>query len=95
MTIEKLKQQYESVCNEYLEKFCRKQEMTNEGWVGDEVGGVAECSDFYFDLRDIAYDINSKQPAGRIINWYYESVENYPKSINYFSYCSGLRFEDI
>lgn len=95
MNPQKLKQQYESVCNEYLEKFCEKQEMTNEGWVGDEVGGIAVCSDFFFNLRDIAYDINANQPAGLIVNWYYESVENHPKEINYFSYCMGLSFEDI
>ena len=35
-----LKKQYEFVCNEYVTKFCNKQEMDFEGWVGDIVGGT-------------------------------------------------------
>ena len=51
--IKQLKETYEFACNEYVQKFCNKQEMTNEGWVNDDVGGIALCSDFYFNLHDI------------------------------------------
>ena len=95
MKIKELKKLYESVCNEYLNKFCKKQEMINLGWVADEVGGVALCSDFYFNFHDIVKDINTKQPKGVIIDWYYDNLQNPDKSINYYSYILGLRIKDI
>lgn len=95
MKIKQLKETYDFACNEYVKKFCNKQEMTNEGWVNDDVGGIALCSDFYFNLHDIVWDINSKQPKGQIIDWYYENLDNPEKSINYYSYTKGLRIADI
>lgn len=95
MKIKKLKETYEFACNEYLQKFCNKQEMDNEGWVNDDVGSIALCSDFYFHLHDIVLDINSKQPKGQIIDWYYENLDTPEKSINYYSYTKGLRISDI
>lgn len=92
MILEKV---YESVCNECVNIFCEKQEMSNEGWVGDEIGGIACCSDFYFNLHDIILDIKNKQPKGLIIDWYYSCLDNPEKTINYKSYTMGLRFEDI
>lgn len=82
----KLKEQYQIVCNEYVTKFCNKQGMNFEFWVGDIVGDVVSCSEFYFNFRDIVWDINSKQPKGKIIDWYYDSLEFPEKSISYYSY---------
>ena len=90
-----LKKQYESVCNEYVKLFCKKQRMVFEGWVGDNVGGVAYCNDFYFDLQDIVLDINSNQKYGIIIDWYYANLETPGKTINYYSYTKGLRVSEI
>ena len=95
MNTKELKENYESCCNEYLQRFCDKQEMTNEGWVVNQVGGVALCSDFYFNFTDIVWDINSEQPKGQIIDWYYENLDNIEKAINYYSYTKGLRIEDL
>jgi hypothetical protein len=36
----KLEYRYEAVCNAYVEKFCKKQNMDFEGWIGSTVGGV-------------------------------------------------------
>ena len=36
MKIKKLKETYEFACNEYVQKFCNKQEMTNECWSYDD-----------------------------------------------------------
>jgi hypothetical protein len=94
-TINELKTQYENVCNEYIKKFCKKQEMEFEGWVGDSVGGVACCNDFFFNFQDIVWDINSKQVKGTIVNWYYENLEFIEKSINYYSYTKGLRVSEL
>ena len=95
MNAKKLKETYEFLCNEYLQKFCNKQEMTNDGWVGGDIGGIALCSDFFFNLHDIVFDINSNQPKGVIIDWYYDNLENPKKAINYYSYTKGLRISEI
>jgi hypothetical protein len=90
-----LKKQYEFVCNEYVTKFCNKQKMDFEGWVGDTVGGIAYCSDFYFNFQDIVWDLNSKQTQGAIVDWYYSCLEEAEKSINYYSYTKGLTVSDL
>jgi hypothetical protein len=85
---------YENICNAYVNDFCEKQDMTWEGWVGDQVGSIAECSDFYFDFRDIITDIDTGQPKGLIIDWYYDNLEG-ERYINYNSYIGGLRVKDL
>ena len=95
MKIKELKKKYKFFCNKYVEKFCKKQELINEGWVNNEVGGMVLCSDFYFHLHDIVLDINSKQPKGEIINWHFENLDDPEKHINYYSYTKGLRVADI
>ena len=75
MKKKQLRKMYEFVCNEYVQKFCDKQELTNEGWVGNHVGETAVCSDFYFNLTDIVFDIDSNQPKWRILDWYGNSFQ--------------------
>jgi hypothetical protein len=91
----KLEKKYEEVCNEYVDLFCKKQEMDFEGWVANSVGGIALCNDFFFNFHDIVWDINTDQPEGLIVSWYYDNTDNVEKSINYFSYTKGLRIKDI
>lgn len=79
----KLQKQYEDSCNAYIDKFCKKQDMEFAGWVGGQVGGIAVCADFFFNFLDIVWDINSKQPKGEIVQWYYGAME---ESVNYFNY---------
>lgn len=93
--LNELKKQYEFVCNEYVTKFCNKQEMDFNGWVGDMVGYIAYCNDFYFNFHDIVLDVNSKQPKEAIVDWYYGNLEIPENSINYFSYTQGLRVLDV
>lgn len=93
--MKQLKQKYEEVCNEYVKRFCKKQGIEFDGWVANIVGEVAYCNDFYFNFQDIVLDVNSKQPKGLIIDWYYDSIDNHPKAINYYSYIKGLRFSDL
>ncbi len=90
----KLKLRYESSCNAYIDVFCQKQEMDFNGWIGDEVGGIAECNDFYFDFHAIVKDIDTAQPKGLIIDWYYDNLEA-ERFINYDSYIRGLRVSDL
>jgi hypothetical protein len=93
--IEKLKKDYEKVCNQYMKLFCEKQDLGFDGFVGDEVGGVACCNDFFFNFQDIVWDVNAKIPKGVIIEWYDAQLENPEKAINYYSYTKGLRHQDI
>jgi len=95
MEIEELNKVYESTCNRYVQIFCEKQDMSFEGWVGNQIGGVVCCSDMYFNIDDIVTDVNLKQPKGQIVDWYYDNIGNPKKSINYFSYTKGLRIADI
>ena len=93
--IDKLKQDYESACNDYLHEFCIKQSMKNGGWVGGHIGRIAICSFFFFSMQDIVWDINSKQKVGLIINWYHDCLGNVEKSVNYYSYTHGLKLDDF
>jgi hypothetical protein len=86
-----LSQLYEKVCMEYIDRFCKKQELDFEWWIGDRVGEIAGCGDFYFNFSDIMLDIDTDQPKGDIITWYYESLDYPDDAINYFSYTKGLR----
>jgi hypothetical protein len=93
--IKKLKKQYDNICNTYVKIFCEKQDMDFEGWVGNDVGSIACCNDFFFDLHDIILDIDTNQEEGYIINWYYDNLEIEDKNINYYSYIKGLRIKDL
>lgn len=95
MTKAELLKQWEYTCNELVKMFCKKQDMQFLGWVGNKVGGIAECNDFYFNIDDIVLDLNSNQRKGIIINWYYDNLEFENKHINYYSYTKGLRVKDI
>lgn len=75
---------YESACNEYVQKFCDKQDLTNEGWLKDDVGDTAMCSGIIFNLRDIVFDMNSNQPKGKIMDWFGNCLTH--KSISYQNY---------
>lgn len=91
----KLKQRFENACNEYVDIFCEKQGLKNEGWVNDEVGEIICCSSYFFSLRDIRHDIDTNQPKDHIFDWYFANLENPDKAINYDSYTKGLRIENI
>lgn len=86
-----LQKEYNSICEKYMSQFCKKQEIDFEGWVGDIVGSIAYCGDFYFSFQDIVWDINSEQNKGLIIEWYYSTLNNPSEAINYYSYTKGLR----
>ncbi len=96
MQLHELKKQYEYYCNEYINKFIKKQNIEFDGWILNEVGGTA-CfnGEFSLNFSDILLDINTKQKKGLILKWHYDFIENTPQNINYKSYTMGLRFEDI
>ncbi len=99
LKLKNLKYLHSFVCDQYIQKFCKKQKIQFEGWVGDTLGGVAIFNgDLYFNFDDILLDINTKQPKGNIISWYYDNIdhpENETKWINYKSYTMGLRIKNL
>jgi hypothetical protein len=101
VTLKELNRQYEFLCNEFIRKFCKKQGIIFDGWVGDEIGGIAIFScQYFFDLPDIIFDLTTKQPKCNILNWQSEGVEFNMENenqlhINYKSYAMGLRYEKL
>lgn len=97
--IQTLKAAYEVIVNEYMEIFCKKQDVDFDGWVGEDVGSVACIADMFLNFSDIKTDVDMEVKSGEIINWYWDnmpqSLGEEPKSINYYSYLKGLRVKDI
>lgn len=93
--------EYECICNEIVEMFCRKHGLTFDGWVSDEVGGIASFScQYFFNLSDIILDMSTNQPKGMILNWQSEDVDfnmfnERQQHINYKSYIMGLRHSHL
>ena len=101
MNLNELNKQYCSICNEYIKKFSAKQEIQFDGWVGDEIGGIASfCQQYFFGMDQIILDLNTKQPKGLILSWQNENTDcavknKKPKYINYKSYTKGLRLANL
>ena len=84
-----LQKRYETNCNEYINRFCKKQELDFEYWVGDV---------YFFNFTDIVWDINSNQPKRLILDWLEDCLDEQKTAIgiiNYFSYSKGLRFTNL
>jgi len=89
-----LKKRFEAVANEYLLKFIKKQDLDFDGWIGDDVGGIASfICQYFFNFDDIRYDIDNKCKKGLILHWQDDCLENKPNYINYYSYHKGLKFD--
>lgn len=101
MTIQQLHKQYKDFCQEFITKFCRKQGLDFDGWVGSEVGGIAEfIGQYFFNISDVILDLTTKQPKGLILSWQddgldYALNEGGTERINYKSYTMGLRYADL
>lgn len=96
-----LKSQYAFACTQYVEYFCKKQEIDFDGWIADEIGGIASFSEqYFFNISDIVLDIDTEQPVGLILDWQSDGVDEHfnnenSQLINYKSYTMGLRYEHI
>jgi hypothetical protein len=101
MSNEELQTQYENVCNEYVRRFCEKQDIEFDGWISDEVGGIASfISQYFFNMSDIILDMSTNQSVGFILDWQSDGVDfnllkDKTEYINYNSYIMGLRYYDL
>ena len=94
--MEKLKYNLEKATMDIVKAFERKQDLYFDFFVCDDVTGIACFSNgFYFNISDVCHDLFTEQIPGLIIQWMYDSMDNKDKTINYQSYCMGLRFEYI
>jgi len=86
---------YELSCNLIVEAFAKKQGLTFDGWIADEVGEMASFNDeYFFTMENMVHDLKTVQPKGLITKWQDYAVEIHlktGKSINYKSYSKGLR----
>lgn len=92
----KLKEDYEIACNNYIKEFVKKQKYKFDYWIADEVGGIASfIEQYYFNFSDIKYDIDNNIKKGVIFEWQDSYVDNYDynnnistiKKINYKNFC--------
>jgi hypothetical protein len=83
-----------------IEMFCLKQECEVDYIVGDDITGIYNIGDNFFNLSDIYFDLKENKPKGLIFEWQdYLTDWNMsigdnvkPCFINYNSYCMGARF---
>lgn len=67
-----LKQNYDDACNAYLKAFCEKHDFYYEDayWCGEDVGGIADCSTYPFDMATIRTDIDEDAPEEELMKHY-------------------------
>lgn len=72
MDKQQLKKNYENACNAYLKAFCEKHDfyLSEAFWVGDDVGGIADCSGYDFDMATIRTDIDEDAPEEELLKHY-------------------------
>ena len=88
---------YESICNEIVEAFSKKQDLTFGHWIGDTVGGIVDYEGGYtFSFDDIVLDLKQNCKKDFIKEWYNDCVEFGGETfMNYNSYIMGLRYKDL
>lgn len=78
-TKETIRDSFEHYTNEYLRLFCEKHDFDFEdakkSWVGERVGGIACCGDFFFDMETIRTDIDTDAPEEELLRWYDYTIE--------------------
>jgi len=96
MKIDDLYLMHTLIANEWVDKFCKKQEIEFDYWVADEVGGIGSfINQYFFTLSDIVYDIRTRQPKGLILQWQDEEMEycleNDGGFTSYYGYTKKVR----
>ena len=89
-----MKKQLQNAINKYVKAFEKKHDVCFDGFIADDILGIATFSDCYFNIADVVFDLDNKCPKDLIWNWYYESLDE-TKLINYQSYYKGLRYGQL
>lgn len=93
---EALQNQWEDLCNIYLEEFCKRHnyDYDSDCWVGENPGTVALINDDIFvSMENIRYDVDNLIDIDCFEEWYWKSLEVYDLTqqnyMNYQSFCMG------
>lgn len=74
-----------------IEIFEKKQDLSFDGFVGDDPSGVACFGEYYsFNISDIYHDLKTQQPQGLIKEWFETNIQT-KKKISYKAYAMGGR----
>lgn len=95
---DKLRDDYEDACYNYIAEFGRIFEFDFGGWIGYNVGGVALFGDYAIDFLNIVYIVDNDVPVDTFVNWYWFCAEYEQCKINlqnYFKLESDYKAEKI
>lgn len=67
---EELKRKYIEFCDSYLQEFCKKHEIEKGEWIANDIGGFAECGDYFVSLADMILDIEKNLSPEEYRNYY-------------------------
>lgn len=71
-----LKKDYEDAVSAYVRAFSKQMNMRFGGWIGDEVGGMADFDDYYsLDFADVKRCVDEGVDYGTLAEWYRYCVE--------------------
>ncbi len=90
--MKELKEKYEKLVGEYITEFVKKQDYEFDGWVADDIGGIAVfIEQYFFNFDNIRYDIDNDVEVGLIFKWQDFGIEKYFEedkisNINYKSF---------
>lgn len=86
----KLRKCLDGIIDLYVAEFEEKHETSLEFWVADDKTGIACFGDNFFNLSDIAYDIDNECEPRAIFGWQNYQIESGSK-VNFKSYLMGAR----
>ena len=91
-----LEYKLETIYGQYLEQFCKKQDVEIEHIVSDSIvkGGIICIADAFFTIDNIIMDMDRSVPKDFIFEWYWDYMEygdiNYNHFINKFIGIEGI-----
>lgn len=91
MSVKTLLADYKKSCDAIVQTFCKKQGIEFEFWVDDKTCDIVQIGDCFLNLSDIIIDLSELSPKGKILDWYYDSVERHFESKQNTSYLSYVK----
>ena len=95
---DKLRDDYEDACYNYIAEFGQISKFDFGGWIGYNVGGIALFGDYAIDFLNIVYIVDNDVPVDTFVNWYWFCAEYEQCKINlqnYFKLESDYKAEKI
>ncbi|MCP4665130.1 MAG: hypothetical protein GY849_02095 [Deltaproteobacteria bacterium] len=91
MKLKPLKPEYENIVSRYIKRFEKKHGLCFDWWIAEKVGNTAIFGDYDFSFDEIRFDIDTKQPFHKILNYYDYRVEQGNDTITFQGYCEFLK----